>query len=119
MPRNPGKPPSKPFVKGDPRINRKGRAKVGETLAEKVRDAMNEKVADGQEYTKLDQMIDDAMAQARKGKFQYLEALWARGFGKVPDKIEINKDDDIDLSNLTKEEIEQWKLLLLKAKSKP
>lgn len=117
MGRKTGQLPSKPFTKGDPRINRKGRAKVGMTLAEKVRDAMNEAVTEGQEYTKLDQMIDDAMAQARKGKFQYLEALWARGFGKVPDKLEIdNEGEKYDLSRLTDEEVKEWKRLKEKAK---
>lgn len=111
------KKPPKPFVKGDPRINRKGRPKVGMTLAEKVRDAMNEEVKEGTKYTKLDQMIDDALHQARLGKFQYLEALWARGFGKVPDQVHMLVDKPPDLSKLTDSEIEIFLKLTQKAQA--
>lgn len=111
-----GKPPAKPFVKGDPRINRKGRPHKGLTFAEWVRDAMEAPNAtDGRR--KVDMLIDEAMRRALKGNFQFWDALVARGYGKVADKIEINPQEKPDLSKLTDEEIEHWKRLLSKAKS--
>lgn len=115
MPRNPGKPPSKPFTKGDPRINRKGRPLKGLTFAEWVRDAM-ESPDEKSGRRKVDDLIDEAIRRAMKGNFQFWDALVARGYGKVPEKIELNQDEKPDLSKLTKEEIETWKLLIAKAK---
>ncbi len=117
MPRNPGKTPSKPFVKGDPRINRKGRPKKGETFAEYVRNFME--AEDEAKGTIVAEMMQIAVKRARMGQFQFWEQLVNRAYGKVPDKVEINKDDDIDLSLLPKEDLETWKQLLEKAKRKP
>ena len=115
MPQQKGKPPPKPFVKGDPRINRKGRPLKGLTFAEWVRDAME---APNPETgrRKVDMLIDEAMRRALKGNFQFWDAIVARGYGKVADKIEINPEEKPDLSKLTNDEIETWMRLLQKAK---
>lgn len=102
-----------PFKKGfDPRRNLKGRPKVGTSLAEKIRDALNEK-ANG-DYSKLDALIDKAWEQAISGNFQMLNWLSDHGYGRVPEKLEINKEDKVDLSKLTDEELAVWKKLVKK-----
>ncbi len=114
MPRNPGKPPSKPFVKGDPRINRKGRPKVGETFAEYVRDFM-EAEHEGK-GTIVAEMMAIAVSRAKRGQFQFWEQLVNRAYGKVPDKVEMNTQEKPDLSKLTDEELQIWMRLLEKSK---
>lgn len=114
MPRKPGSTPSKPFTKGDPRINRKGRPKVGETFAEYVRNFME--ADDEQKGTIVAEMMDIAVKRARRGQFQFWEALVSRAYGKVPDQVTINPQEKPDLTKLTTEEIETLKCLLEKAK---
>lgn len=92
------------FVKGDTRINRRGRPKMGETLAEKFRNALTESVSG--DYTRLDKLIDVALDQASKGKLFALEYVLSRGFGKVPDRIEITPKPNYDLSKLSQEELD-------------
>jgi len=115
MPRNPGKPPSKPFVKGDPRINRKGRTPKGTTFAEYIR-AFMEDDDDGKRKSIIQEMTEEAVKQAKRGHFQYWDSLTNRGYGKVPDKVEMNTQEKPDLSKLTTEELETWMQLLQKAK---
>lgn len=102
------------FKKGfDPRRNLKGRAKVGLTLAEKIRDALNEK-ANG-DYSKLDALIDTAWEQAISGNFQMLNWLSDHGYGRVPEKLEVTKEEKLDLSKLSNEELAVFKKLMEKA----
>jgi len=114
MPRKPGSKPSKPFTKGDPRINRKGRPKVGLTFAEWVRDAM-ESPDETTGRRKVDDLIAEAMRRALRGNFQFWDALIARGYGKVPDKVQIDPEQKPDLSKLTSAELAEWMRLLKKA----
>ena len=105
----------KHFVKGfDPRRNLAGRPKVGETLPERIRAAMQEEVRPG--YSKMDALIDEAMSRAKNGNFLMLQELWSRGYGKVPDRVEVSTDAKPDLSKLTDEEIAILQKLLEKAK---
>ena len=109
-----GKPPSKPFVKGDPRINRKGRPKKGETFPEYVRAFME---AEGEgKSTIVAEMMVIAVKRAKMGQFQFWEALVNRAYGKVPDKVEMQTQEKPDLSKLTTEELEIWMQLLEKSK---
>ena len=110
-----GKTPSKPFVKGDPRINRKGRTPLGTTLAEYLR-AIIEETDDGKKQSVADRMIEIAIKKANQGQFQFWDAILNRAYGKVPDKVEINKEEKPDLSKLTKEELIEWSRLLEKSK---
>lgn len=106
------------FVKGDPRINRKGRTPLGTTLAEYLRKIIEE-TDDGKKQSIADQMMMVAISKAKRGQFQFWEAIFNRAYGKVPDKVEIDSQEKPDLSKLTKEEIETWMRLLEKSKPKP
>jgi hypothetical protein len=101
------------FKKGDPRINRKGRPKTGEALADKFRDALKEKL-DG-DYTKLDSLIDKTVDMALKGNQAAIEFVLARGWGKMIDRIEVTPKKEFDLTQLTDVELEQLETLQLKA----
>ena len=96
--------PGKPFVKGDSRINRKGRPKKGESIAEKFRDALAERL--NGDYSKLDSMIDKVVEKALKGDQQAIEFVIARGWGKMIDRIELTPKPQHDLSKLSDEELE-------------
>lgn len=104
-----------PFKKGDPRINRKGRTPLGTTLAEYLRKIIEE-TDDGKKQSIADEMMMMAIARAKKGQFQYWDAIMNRAYGKVPDKVEMQTEEKPDLSKLTKEELETWMQLLAKAK---
>lgn len=104
-----------PFKKGDPRINRKGRPIAGKSFAEYIRAALEE-TDEGKKKSAIEEMVDEAIKRAKKGQFQFWEALTNRGYGKVPDKVEMTSQEKPDLSKLTDEEIETWKRLLEKSK---
>lgn len=107
------------FKKGfDPNRNYNGRPKLGMTVGERIRDAMNEPAVGLEGYTKFDEMVDMAMSRAKKGSFGFWIALLERAYGKVPDKIEMTNEEKPDLSKLTDEEIATLMALLAKAKPK-
>lgn len=107
------------FKKGyDPKRNLTGRPKVGMTAAERIRDAMGEPAKGQEGYTKFDQMVDLAMSRARRGSWQFWDALMSRAYGKVPDKIEMSNEEKPDLSRLTNEELATYAALLKKALNK-
>lgn len=86
-------PPGKPFVKGDPRINRKGRPKSADALKSLIQSILHEaatKGADGEQIiidghvaTNLEMMIRSMMKNPR-----HVEALLDRAYGKVPQALE-------------------------------
>jgi hypothetical protein len=109
------KAPSNTFRERPQDINRKGRPRVGLTFAELVREVMQEPDHQSKK-TKVEAMVDIAMKLALKGKFQFWDALVARGYGKVPDKIEMTQEQPFDPSKYTDEELAQLKALLEKGK---
>lgn len=96
-------------------INRKGRPKVGLTLAEMIRDAM-ESTDPKTNRQKVDELIDVAMARAKRGHWQFWDSLMSRGYGKAPDVIEFKNNEKPDLSKLSDKELTEWTRLLQKAK---
>lgn len=108
-------PVGKPFAKGDPRINRKGRKPLNQTFGEYVREFL-EADNDGKKKSVIEEMTEVAVTLAKKGNYQFWDALTNRAYGKVPDKIEMQSEEKPDLSKLTNEEIEIWKQLLEKSK---
>lgn len=106
-----------PFKKGDPRINRKGRTPLGTTLAEYLRKIIEE-TDEGKKQSIADEMMMMAIERAKKGQFQYWDAIVNRAYGKVPDKVENVTPPKFDLSPLTDEELEEWKRLLTKVQPK-
>lgn len=97
-------------VSGNPR----GRKPVGETAAAAAR----QKLTPEQLAEKLLKLADGATSeQVRLGA---LLALAERGYGKVTNVVDINRDerdDDDDLSRLSLDELRVW--LALKEKTRP
>jgi len=108
-------PVGKPFAKGDPRINRKGRKPLNQTFGEYVRDFL-EADNDGKKKSVIEEMTQVAVDLAKKGNYQFWDALTNRAYGKVPDVIETSQQERPDLSKLTKEELKIWMQLLEKSK---
>jgi hypothetical protein len=106
------------FKKGDPRINRKGRPKIGKTISEKFRNGMEEVLDEATGYSSLDSIIDAIIRKALKGNQDAAEYALARGYGKLIDRVEqINLNKNYDFSNLSPEE--RLKLLELMERAKP
>ena len=95
----------KPFVKGDPRINRKGRPKnfdglreLAKSIAEEVaknRDTGGDLVIDGHKVTIAEAILRNwAVSKNPQLQRQFIEVA----YGKVPDNITVSRDSVEDLS---------------------
>lgn len=94
-----GKPRGKPFVKGDPRINRNGRPKSFDALRELARAISHEKAVDKSGETVIinghsatvAEMILRQWATSKNPRLQ--QAFIEVAFGKVPDRTELTGKD--------------------------
>jgi hypothetical protein len=78
-----------PFAKGDPRINRKGRPPVGESLAEIVRRIGVEKVSAGEDkMTRIEGLCRIVYGRALKGDIPAAKLIFERGWGAPVQPIE-------------------------------
>lgn len=91
---------TKPFVKGDTRINRKGRPKSFDKLRELAIQLANEQATakgepitiDGHPITNIEMIMRQWMKDPRNQ-----EKFIHYAFGKVPDKVEMTTDAKIEL----------------------
>ena len=81
--------PAKPFKKGDPRINRKGRPRDFNGLRELAKLIADEKITskDGQTVMSRIELIMREWALSRN--FQKEQAFVQTAYGKVPDAIDL------------------------------
>jgi len=92
------------FQPGDTRINRKGRPKKGETIADLCRDALLEVIDPESNYRKIDSIIDKMVTQAQRGNKEARAELLTRTFGKPVERIEqTNVNQNYDFTNLSLE----------------
>jgi hypothetical protein len=83
--------PSKPFTKGDPRINRKGRPKSFDGLRELAQLIGHEAVSVGDKKLTVTEAILRQWAQSKNPILQ--RAFIEIAFGKVPDRTELTGAD--------------------------
>ena len=93
--------PAKPFTKGDPRINRKGRPKSFDALRALAQQIAQETATDGNEKpievnghiaTNIE-LVLRAMMKDKRTAQQFVEIA----FGKVPQQVEMNvKTEDVN-----------------------
>ena len=85
------------FVKGDPRINRKGRPRTFDQLRKLVLSLLNEPVkrpdgellvVDGHVVTRVEMILRNAMSNPR-----FAQWILEVAYGKVPDKVEVSGRD--------------------------
>ena len=81
----------KGFVKGDPRINRKGRPKSFDALRELAQQIGHEAVAVGDKKLTVTEAILRQWAQSKNPQLQ--RAFIEIAFGKVPDRTELTGAD--------------------------
>ncbi len=99
------KPRGKPFVKGDPRINKKGRPRDIDTLKTFIQRIADESVGQGEhpEWTRLEVLIrymfSSRSPEDRKQLLRY-------GYGEVP-IMSGNLNVNIDWSKLSEEQLER------------
>jgi hypothetical protein len=90
-------PNSKPFQKGDPRINRKGKPRNFDALRELAQQIAHETalkkgepiIVDGHKAT----VAEDILRQWAQSKNPQLQRAFIEvAFGKVPDKLDVKSD---------------------------
>ena len=80
-------PNSKPFTKGDPRINRKGRPRSFDALRELAQQIGHEPVVVGDKRITVTEVILRQWAQSKNPQLQ--RAFIEIAYGKVPDKLDL------------------------------
>jgi hypothetical protein len=88
-PRKPGT-----FVKGDARINRKGRPKTFDALRELAQQIANEPIVSADGQTKMSRVEMVMRSWALSKNYQLQKAFIEIAFGKVPDQLDITSDGE-------------------------
>lgn len=84
---------AKPFTKGDPRINRKGRPKKLPKLDELLAEVLGSEVEGGK--TAAEQILEAMRKRATHyGDVKAAQLLLDRGYGKVKEKLDITTDGE-------------------------
>ena len=90
----------KPFVKGDPRINRKGRPRSFQALRELARQIADEKAKSGSQTLVIDghsatvvEAILRSWAISKDPRKQ--KAFMEIAYGKVPDKLDVESKNEL------------------------
>ena len=105
--RKKGKPRGRPFVKGDPRINRKGTKLKPylhlQEMAQRIGDT-KVKAKDGKEYT-INEVILLSMAQSKdfREHARFLEIE----FGKIPEHLDLTTGGEPILPAMTDQEMKE------------
>lgn len=89
--------PSKPFTKGDPRINRRGRPRSFDALRELAQQIAHEPtqiIVDGHKVTVAEAILRQ-WAQSKNPQLQ--RAFIEVAFGKVPDNLNVKNDGEVVL----------------------
>jgi ribosomal protein L17 len=79
----------KPFEKDDPRINRRGRPKKGETLTDLLREKIETTKTAKEKLTRKERIVEKLIALAEGGDFSALRYLFDRLDGKPKESIEM------------------------------
>jgi chaperone required for assembly of F1-ATPase len=75
---------SKPFKKGDPRINRKGRPKKGQTVTDALREFMNQPHEKGR--TRIDELVESLWYRAgMNSDLAAIKYIFDRLDGRIPE----------------------------------
>jgi hypothetical protein len=82
----------KPFVKGDPRINRKGAPKKLPKLDEILGNVLGKENDQG--ITEVELIIDALKKKAKTGDVKSAQLLMDRGYGKVKEQIDITTNEE-------------------------
>lgn len=109
------KKPSGGFREHPENINRAGRKPNSMTFGDYLRSFLESEEGEGKRQI-VAQMVDIAIARAKKGQFQFWDALMNRAYGKPAEKIELTPEQPFDPKKLSTEELAALKTLLEKAK---
>jgi hypothetical protein len=91
---NPNPSPSTRFVKGDARINRKGRPKDFNALRELAQQIANEPLVSTDGKTKMTRVEMVMRSWAASKNYQLQKAFIEIAYGKVPDELDIKSDGE-------------------------
>jgi hypothetical protein len=107
-----------PFKKGFDSRRAKGRPKLGLAIAELSRSYLKEPVdQNNPDYLWENKILEELRKLAASGNLQAMEMLLSRAYGKIPENIKINQEEEVgpDFTTLTPEEFDIMNKLITKA----
>lgn len=102
------------FVKGHAPIS-PGRPKLGYALADLLNKELDTPNPDNLNETNRMAIIRTLICNAKAGDISSIQMIFNRVYGKEIDILKIDTDEDLDLSNLTDEELALYNKILEKA----